>query len=25
VVYFALKSIAGGSGSTLQQGPGVPE
>jgi len=25
VVYFALKSIAGGSGSTLQPGPGVPE
>lgn len=25
VVYFALKSIAGGSGTTLQPGPGVPE
>ncbi len=25
VVYFALKSIASGSGSTLQPGPGVPE
>ena len=25
VVYFALKSIAGGSGATLQPGSGVPE
>ena len=25
VVYFALKSIAGGSGRTLQPGPGAPE
>lgn len=25
VVYFALKSIAGGGGSSLQPGPGVPE
>jgi hypothetical protein len=24
-VYFALKSIAGGSGSSLQSGRGVPE
>jgi hypothetical protein len=25
VVYFALKSISGGSGATLQPGGGVPE